>query len=106
MDEPARRWVRACPASALAPRGVKRLELEGAPVLLLEAEGRYFACADRCPHLGVSLEKGEVAQGAIRCGAHGYRMDLATGECRTEKGLRLPVFPVELRDGWLWLAVG
>lgn len=61
-----------------------------------------FASEPRCPHLGLSLEGGEVTPGAIRCRAHGYKMSLATGECLSEKGLKLSVYPLEERDGSLW----
>ena len=98
-------WERACRASEFAPETGRVILLGDRQVLLVHSGGRFFAASPRCPHLGVSLEGGEFAEGTVRCRAHGYKMDLSTGDCLSEKGLSLPVFPVEDRAGWLWVEI-
>ena len=72
-------------------------------VLIVRSAGTCYASSPQCPHLGMSLENGEVEAATVRCRSHGYKMDLASGECLTERQLRLEVYRAELRDGWIWV---
>ncbi|MBI4346504.1 MAG: Rieske (2Fe-2S) protein [Elusimicrobia bacterium] len=96
-------WLQACPAADVAPESARLVDVGARKVLIVQSAGRFFASESRCPHLGVSLENGEIGAGAVRCRAHGYKLDLATGDCLSEKGLRLDVYRAELRDGWVWV---
>jgi UDP-MurNAc hydroxylase len=49
----------------------------------------------RCPHLKADLARfGEVHDGVLQCGMHGWRFDLATGHCLTSEAHHLVAFPV------------
>lgn len=77
-----------------------------------------FAIGNTCPHAGYPLGDGDIEDldGAIDCAgkldapvvscpAHSYLFDLRRGTCITEKPRCDPaaVFPVELRDGRVFL---
>jgi len=98
-------WEKLCPVSDVPPGGRKLFEMSMWNVLVFNTGKRYFACSNECPHLGEPLEKGELAGHVIRCNAHGYKMDLTSGQCLTEAGLEIPVFPVEIRDNWIWIKI-
>jgi 3-phenylpropionate/trans-cinnamate dioxygenase ferredoxin component len=83
--------------------------------------GRPFAVSNRCRHLFASLGKGHVADdGCLQCPWHAARYDVGTGEMvrgpqgafkplagaiKATTGARaLKTFPVELRDGVIWLS--
>ncbi|MGH8445709.1 MAG: Rieske (2Fe-2S) protein [Solimonas sp.] len=51
----------------------------GKSLLLARVDGRLSALENRCPHLGLPLARGKVADGAIRCPFHGSRFDLCSG---------------------------
>ena len=94
-------WERVCAAEELPP-GARKLHAGAAGnVLVLNVDGRLFGVEDRCPHFGVSLRKAEAAGQVIRCAEHGYKMDLGSGACLTEAGLRMQTYPVEAREGWI-----
>jgi nitrite reductase/ring-hydroxylating ferredoxin subunit len=80
------RWV---DVGALADlrRGRLVVELNGTSVLVVQAGGTLAAVENECPHLGQRLSDGEVSGRVIRCAAHGYRWDLATGQ--SVQGLRV-----------------
>lgn len=61
--------------------------------------GRFFACAASCPHEDGPLAEGWVEVDAVVCPWHGYDFDLATGRCRVDDDLSVPVYPVRVRDG-------
>ena len=82
--------------------------------------GKPFATSNRCRHLFASLGKGRVtSEGCLECPRHGALYDVGTGRMvlgsqgafkplagavKATAGARsLKTFPVELRDGAIWL---
>ncbi len=62
------------------------VEVDGISVLVVRAGRSVAAVENVCPHLGSLLSDGQVRGRVIRCAAHGYRWDLATG--RSVLGMR------------------
>jgi len=56
-----------------------RVEAGGVAVVLVRADGRIHALAERCSHLGGPLAEGYLEQGGIVCPWHGSRFDLEDG---------------------------
>jgi len=84
------------------------------------SEGKPFAVSNRCRHLFASLGEGRVTtEGCLECPWHGSRYDVETGKMvrgpqgaykplagvikATAGAIALKTFPVELRDGAIWL---
>ena len=84
------------------------------------SDGTAFAVSNRCRHLFASLGKGRVTEdGCLECPAHKALYDVATGAMtrgpqgafkplagavRATAGSRnLKTYPVEIRDGAIWL---
>ena len=82
--------------------------------------GKPFAVSNRCRHLFASLGKGQVTEdGCLECPWHAARYDVGTGKMvrgpqgafkplagavKATTGARsLKTFPVELRNGAIWL---
>jgi 3-phenylpropionate/trans-cinnamate dioxygenase ferredoxin subunit len=82
--------------------------------------GRPFAVSNRCRHLFASLGKGQVTEdGCLECPWHGARYDVGTGKMvrgpqgafkplagavkATTGAVPLKTFPVQVRDGAIWL---
>jgi 3-phenylpropionate/trans-cinnamate dioxygenase ferredoxin component len=82
--------------------------------------GKPFAVSNRCRHLFASLGEGRVTtEGCLQCPWHGARYDVETGKMvrgpqgafkplagvikATAGAIALKTFPVELRDGAIWL---
>jgi 3-phenylpropionate/trans-cinnamate dioxygenase ferredoxin subunit len=79
-----------------------------------------FAVSNRCRHLFASLGRGRVTEdGCLECPWHGARYDVGTGKMvrgpqgafkplagtvkATTGAVPLKTFPVEVRDGAIWL---
>jgi nitrite reductase/ring-hydroxylating ferredoxin subunit len=74
--------------------------------LCLFAEGDdVYAVDNRCPHMGFPLHRGSVADGILTCHWHHARFDLSTGGTFDQFADDLRTFPVELRDGEVWVDV-
>lgn len=51
----------------------------GHALLVTRVGGKVCAISSKCPHLGLSLARGTVDGGTVRCPWHGSRFDLRTG---------------------------
>jgi len=72
--------------------------------LALFADGDDVRAVDnRCPHMGFPLHRGTLHDGILTCHWHHARFDVATGGTFDQWADDLDVFPVELRDGEVWV---
>lgn len=77
-----------------------------------DANNSTHAHADRCPHLGASLNAGKVEGHTPVCPFHGFAFD-GGGACRhvpangckgrIPKGMALEAFAVQEAYGFVWL---
>lgn len=108
-------WYAAGWAADLGAELVGRTLLELPVLLYRDAAGRAVAVGNRCPHRFAPLDRGRKVDGAIECGYHGIRFD-ARGRCvlvpgdedRRSRNMSIPSYPLEERDGvlWIWLGPG
>ncbi|MGA2527640.1 MAG: Rieske 2Fe-2S domain-containing protein [Acidimicrobiales bacterium] len=55
-----------------------------------------FMVQRRCPHLKADLSRfGTVCDGVLECAMHGWRFELATGQCLTAAGHDIVAVPIE-----------
>jgi len=63
------------------PNGTKKaVVVSGRKIMVVNANGQYFAMDDACSHAGCALStEGMVDGETITCGCHGSQFDLSTG---------------------------
>ncbi len=84
-------------------RGV-RVRVGQLEVAVFRVGEDVFALGDECSHAKASLSEGELFDGEVECPRHGSPFDLKTGEPQTLPATApVPVFPVEVRDGEVYL---
>ena len=72
--------------------------------IVLFAHGdNVYAVDNRCPHMGFPLDKGTVKEGILTCHWHHARFDLASGGTFDQFADDVRGFPVEVRDGEIWV---
>jgi phenylpropionate dioxygenase-like ring-hydroxylating dioxygenase large terminal subunit len=106
-------WYAAGWASDLGDDLVGRMLLDLPVLLYRDANGKAIAVGDRCPHRFAPLHCGHKVDGAIECGYHGVRFN-ERGDCvlvpgepeRVARNMRIPAYPLEERDGVLWIWLG
>lgn len=87
-------------AADLPENQPRRVEVAGVPVLLVRQEGRLFAIAETCSHLGGPLAEGEIEGCSVRCPWHGSRFALDDGRVLDGPATRpQPRFDVRVRNG-------
>lgn len=116
-----------CKAGELKDGDVRIVMAGETDIGVYRHSGRYYAYRNHCAHQGgpacegVMLPKVEdvlapdrthqgqrfnEAEMHIVCPWHGWEYRLETGECATDRRIRLQRFPVVERDGQIFVAVG
>ena len=70
--------------------------------LFREADG-VFALDNICPHRGAPLHEGFVADGVVTCPWHQWQFQLKDGICQNIPKVKVASFPVEVREGVIWI---
>lgn len=99
-------WVEICEAETIPPLGARVVRTaQGDIAIFRTGNDRYLAVRDRCPHKGGALSQGIVHGDCVTCPLHNWVLNLATGEAMGPDEGAVPCFPVEVRDGQLFLGV-
>lgn len=78
----------------------RRASVAGASVVLVRLDGRIYALAETCSHLGGPLADGAVEEGCIRCPWHGSRFRLEDGGVVDGPAtMPQPRYEARVRDG-------
>lgn len=99
--------LRVCSTEDIPKGTAISADIGGVEVAIVHAEDdRFYAVRDECSHAAVALSEGEVEGCTLECWLHGARFDLRTGEPLSLPATEpVPVYPVEVRDGDIYLAV-
>ncbi|MEZ5934064.1 MAG: NifU family protein [Alphaproteobacteria bacterium] len=82
-------WRKALALADLPEGDAVMLSVAG-EALIFSRSGDHIACfRNACAHLGMPLDGGAVEDGIITCPHHGFRYDLASGECLTAPEVQL-----------------
>lgn len=89
----------------LQGKGSITVHPNGKAVVLFLYGDRVYAVDNRCPHMGFPLDKGSVENGILTCHWHHARFDLASGGAFDLWADDIDAFPVELRDGEIYVDI-
>jgi nitrite reductase/ring-hydroxylating ferredoxin subunit/Fe-S cluster biogenesis protein NfuA len=82
-------WLPAGMLAEIPEGSVRTLDAGGVDVILYRRGATVTCFQDACSHLGLTISTGAITDGVITCPHHGFRYDLATGECLTAPVVRL-----------------
>ena len=100
-------FVRVCGAGEVGAGEVVAASVNGIPLVIVHCDDGVFRAAyDECSHAQVALSEGEVDGCTLECWLHGSQFDLRTGEPTGLPATEpIPVYPVEVRDGDLYVSL-
>ena len=88
------------------PEGTpKAVKVDGRSIALFQHQGGIYATDNQCPHMGYPLTRGRVRNGVLTCDWHGWSYDMKGGGCFTGGCDDLDTFPVDVRDGGIYIDV-
>lgn len=80
--------------------------LIGKKIALFYRDGSFKAMEITCKHQGALLLtdlRGRLEAERLTCPRHGWQYDISSGECLTNDTAPLKQFPVEIRDGEVFI---
>ena len=95
--------VRVCSLDELERDKLRVIAAEGRTILVVFERGEVFALDNRCPHMGFPLHRGSVSDGILTCHWHHAKFDLSGGCTLDPFADDVPSFPVEVRDGAVYV---
>ena len=103
MSAPARR-IRVAAESELRDDAGLHVVAEGQSLALFRVDGRCYAIANACPHMGGPLCEGPLKDHVVTCPWHGWKWDVRTGEnVRNPRLRKVACFPVTVEDGEVFI---
>jgi nitrite reductase/ring-hydroxylating ferredoxin subunit len=95
--------VRAASLEEVRSEGIRVAHVNGHTLALFAQGDDVYAVDNRCPHMGFPLHRGTCRDGILTCHWHHARFDLASGGTFDPWADDLRTFPVEIRDGEVWV---
>ncbi|MGF1486211.1 MAG: Rieske (2Fe-2S) protein [Prochloraceae cyanobacterium] len=100
-----RNYVRVAKLSDVKTKGYLVTKIERQTIALFYHQDKIYAIDNRCPHMGFPLDKGSVDNCILTCHWHHARFDLNTGGTFDLWADDVRSFPVEIRDGEVWIDI-
>ncbi len=85
-------------------RGATVELLDGTELALYNAGGEFYAVENFCPHKGAPLADGKLCGHVVECGWHGWRFDVRTGLCLTNRSA-VERYQVIIEDGLIKIII-
>ncbi|MGF1468876.1 MAG: Rieske 2Fe-2S domain-containing protein [Sandaracinaceae bacterium] len=98
------KFVRVCDADELWDGEMDAFDVGEEEILLVRLDGAYRAFQGICPHQSVSLAEGSLEGTTLTCRAHLWQFNACTGQGINPAKERLRRYPVEVRDGGVFVA--
>lgn len=96
-------FARVANLDELAQTNCMMVRVNGHTIVLFKYDDFVYAVDNRCPHMGFPLNRGTVHDGILTCHWHHARFDLASGGTFDQWADDVRAFPVEIRDGDVWV---
>ena len=96
---------RVASADDVPDEGGLVVEVGDEEIAIFRLEDGYFGLDNVCTHQGGPLGEGKVEEGCVYCPWHGHMFDIRTGEHGQIDRFDTRTFPVEERDGELYVTV-
>jgi nitrite reductase/ring-hydroxylating ferredoxin subunit len=103
LDTLPESFVRAARLDDVRDAGRASVRVAGHSLALFFHDGTVHAVDNRCPHMGFPLHRGTLQDGILTCHWHHARFDLESGGTFDQFADEARVFPVEVRDGEVWV---
>lgn len=97
--------IRAAELAELQAKGQLLVHLHHHAIALFYSNGQVYAIDNRCPHMGFPLHGSICKDGIVTCPWHYARFDLASGGTFDAWADDVRSFPVQIREGAVWVDV-
>lgn len=93
-------WITVAKVGELTPGQFRKVDTDGAQIVVFNLSGEYYAIEDVCTHDGGQLTGGTIEGDEVVCPRHGARFCIRTGAALTAPAYEpVATFPVRVQDG-------
>jgi nitrite reductase (NADH) small subunit len=90
----------------VAPGTIREVHVGDRTIAVANVDGRFYAIENACLHRSGPLGQGDLQGCVVSCPWHGWQYDVTSGRVTFNPEMKLATFPVELRDGEIWVDLG
>jgi len=83
----------------------KVVEAGGKMIAVFNCEGTFYAMDNTCKHRGGPLGDGSLSGMVVTCPWHGWEYDVTTGECATDRSIKVQKFDVTVEGDDILVSV-
>ncbi|QUT08219.1 nitrite reductase small subunit NirD [Sphingobium phenoxybenzoativorans] len=98
-------WLDIGPVDQITPGNARTLPVDGGEEIAIfhTKSGEFYALVNLCPHKHGPLSQGIVHGGVVTCPLHNWNISLRTGEALGEDKGCVPVIPLKVDAGRIFL---
>ena len=102
-------WLDIGPVDQISPGNARTMPVRGTADATREIaifhtlDNRFYALVNRCPHKAGPLSQGIVHGHVVTCPLHNWNISLKTGEVQGEDQGCVPVIPLRIDAGRIYL---
>ena len=96
-------FVRLISVADLPPGGGLPAQVGGRQIAVFNVDGTFYAVENECPHRGGSLVDGALLGTSVVCPLHRWQFSLLDGANVAGAGMGVSRYPVEVRNGGVWV---
>lgn len=89
----------------LPPGGVIEKRIMARRIAVFNHAGKLYGIEADCKHMKASLTTGNVENGILTCSWHGWKYDIATGECLGRPGMKLRCYEIQVEQEKIYLII-
>lgn len=97
--------IKIASVSELPAGHVTEVNIAGNSYALCNANGELHCIWGTCPHSGGPLGQGSLHGYSLVCPWHAWEFDCRNGANDFDEDLKVPTFPVTIRDGGIYVDV-
>jgi len=98
------KWHYACKVVDVAEGELFGVRIKKNNLVISLFKGSYGCISDVCPHMGVALSGGHMANGYVVCPFHGWQFCHISGEMG-ERCDEIPTYQVDIRDEDIYIGI-
>ena len=96
-------WQKLCRPDDIPDERGREFLIGNRVLAVFRSADRYYAVEGMCAHQGGPLAQGQFDEPCVTCPWHGWQYDVTTGNNLLTRKKMLDTFPLEFRDGDLWI---
>ncbi|SYZ72504.1 hypothetical protein TRIP_C20619 [Candidatus Zixiibacteriota bacterium] len=99
------RWIKVAPVAEMTPGKRKQIKILTKAVVVFNIDGQLRAFDGLCRHMKAPLIQGSLKDNILTCYWHGWRFNIDSGECLTEKWAALRFLDIKIEEGWVMVDI-